>query len=247
MRRSGRTARRIRKLLWHVRKPAWADNHGILLPVDHPALSEGIAREIALGDYEAREIEIVARRLEPHDVVLEAGAGLGFLSAYCAKRVGAQNVHAYEANPDLIPLIRETYAKNAVAPNLVNALLAKGEGEREFKLAGEFWGSSAHREGGKAIRVRQVDLNAELARIRPTFLIVDIEGGEAEFFAGADLRSVRKICVETHADVLGDRALSDMLAGLFAQGFALDFGLMRKNVFFLRRAGAAPDPAGRSP
>jgi FkbM family methyltransferase len=247
MRKSGRGARRVRRLLWRVRKPAWADNHGILLPVDHPAVSEGIAREIALGDYEAKEIEIVAKRLEPQDVVLEVGAGLGFLSAYCAKRVGAQSVHAYEANPELIPLIRETYAKNEVAPNLVNAVLAKGAGEREFKVAGEFWASSAHRSEGRTIKVPQADRDAELARIKPTFLIVDIEGGEAEFFAGADLQSVRKICVETHADVLGDRVLSEMFAGLVAQGFALDFSLIRKNVFFLRRAAAAPGPAGKSP
>jgi hypothetical protein len=46
---------------------------------------------------------------------------------------------------------------------------------------------------------------------------------------------VQKICVETHADVLGDCALSETLAGLFAQGFALDFSLIRKNVFFLKR------------
>lgn len=243
----GRTARRVRKLLWKVRRPAWAYNRGILLPVDHPAVSEGIAREIALGDYEAKEAEIVEKRLAPDDVVLEAGAGLGFLSAYCARRVGSHNVHAYEANPGLIPLIGETYAKNGVAPRLVNALLAKGEGEREFKLAGEFWASSAHRKGGKSIKVRQVDLNSELARIRPTFLIVDIEGGEAEFFAGADLGCVQKICVETHADVLGDRVLSEMIADLVARGFALDFSLIRKNVFFLRREAAAPDPAGRTP
>ena len=243
----GRTARRIRKALWHLRRPAWAENHGVLLPCGHPVVSEAIAREIALGDYEAKEIEIVSRRLEPGDVVLEAGAGLGFLSAFCAKRVGSERVHAYEANPELIAVIRETYARNGVAPRLVNALLARGEGEREFFLEGEFWASSAHRAGGRAVKVPQIDLNAELARLRPTFLIVDIEGGEAEFFAAADLAPVRKICVETHPDVLGDRALSEMFAKLVAQGFALDFILMRKNVFFFRREAAAPGPAGRSP
>jgi hypothetical protein len=46
---------------------------------------------------------------------------------------------------------------------------------------------------------------------------------------------VRKICVETHADVLGDRVLSEMFSALVAQGVALDFSLIRKNVFFLSR------------
>jgi len=56
-------------------------------------------------------------------------------------------------------------------------------------------------------------------------------------FAGAELSTVQKICVETHPDVLGDRVLSEMFAGLVAKGFALDFSLIRKNVFFFHRPG----------
>lgn len=235
MRKNGRTVHKLRKLAWNFRQPLWADNHGVLLPVKHVLVSPGIAREIYLGDYEAKEIEIIGKRLATDDVVFEVGAGLGFLSAYCAKRNGSEQVFTYEANPELIPLIRETHAKNHVAPIVTNALLAQGDGEREFHLEEDFWASSAHRQGGRAITVRQLDLNAELARVQPSFLIVDIEGGEAEFFAGADLSPVRKICVETHADVLGDLALSEMFAGLVAKGFALDFSLIRKNVFFFHR------------
>jgi len=235
MRKKGRTARKLKKLAWRFSQPEWADNHGVMLPVKHALVSPGIAREIYLGDYEAKEIEIISRRLATDDVVFEAGAGLGFLSAFCAKRTGAERVFAYEANPALMPLIRATYARNQVAPTLINALLAKGEGEREFHLENEFWASSAHRSGGRSITVRQLDLNTELARVKPSFLIVDIEGGEAEFFAAAELPMVRKICVETHPDVLGDRVLSEMFAGLVAQGFALDFSLIRKNVFFFHR------------
>jgi FkbM family methyltransferase len=205
------------------------------LPVKHALVSPGIAREIYFGDYEAKEIEIISRRLAVEDVVFEVGAGLGYLSAYCAKRTGSDKVFTYEANPELIPLIRETHARNKVAPMLINALLATGDGEREFHVEDDFWASSAHRLGGRSITVRQLDLNSELARVRPTFLIVDIEGGEAEFFAGADLETVQKICVETHPDVLGDRVLSELFAGLVAKGFALDFALIRKNVFFFHR------------
>lgn len=235
MRNTGRTTRKLKKLAWRFKQPDWADNHGILLPVKHPLVSLGIAREIYLGDYEAKEIEIISRRLAVDDVVFEVGAGLGYLSAYCAKRTGDDKVFTYEANPELIPLIRETHNRNGVMPTVTNALLAQGEGEREFRIEDEFWASSAHRTGGRTITVKQLDLNGELARIQPTFMIVDIEGGEAEFFAGAELPTVRKICVETHPDVLGDRVLSEMFAGLVANGFALDFSLIRKNVFFFHR------------
>lgn len=236
MSNSSHTIRRLRKVVWRFHQPSWADNHGILLPVKHPLISAGIAREIYLGDYESKEIEIISKRLSASDVVLEVGAGLGYLSAYCAKHTGSNNVHTYEANPELIPLIRATHERNQVSPTVTNALLAKGNGAREFQLDTDFWASSAHRAGGHSITVRQADLNAELARVRPSFLIVDIEGGEAEFFADADLSPVRKICVETHPDVLGDRILSEMFAGLVAKGFSLDFSLIRKNVFFFHRA-----------
>jgi FkbM family methyltransferase len=235
MRKTSQTTRKLKKLAWRFSQPDWADNHGVLLPVKNTLISPGIAREIYMGDYEAKEIEIIAKRLTTNDVVFEVGAGLGFLSAYCAKRTGAERVFAYEANSEMIPLIRKTHEKNNIAPTLINALLAKGDGEREFHLEEDFWASSAHRTGGRSITVKQLDLNSELMRIKPSFLIVDIEGGEAEFFAGADLSTLQKICVETHPDVLGDRVLSEMFAGLVAKGFALDFSLIRKNVFFFHR------------
>jgi FkbM family methyltransferase len=235
MRKNGRTAHKLKKLAWRFKQPEWADNHGVMLPVKHRLVSSGIAREIYLGDYEAKEIEIISKRLDAGDVVFEVGAGLGYLSAYCAKHTGSDKVHTYEANPELISLIRETHARNDVTPTVTNALLAQGDGEREFRIEDDFWASSAHREGGRAITVKQLDLNTELARIRPSFMIVDIEGGEAELFAGARLDCVRKICVETHSDVLGDRVLSEMFAGLVGKGFALDFSLIRKNVFFFHR------------
>jgi len=80
-----------------------------------------------------------------------------------------------------------------------------------------------------------VDMNSATAALHLAMCVLDIEGGEAEFFTGADLSMVHKICVETHPDVLGDRVLSEMFAGLVAQGFALDFSLIRKNVFFFHR------------
>jgi FkbM family methyltransferase len=216
MRKNGRTAHKLKKLAWHFSQPDWADNHGVLLPVKRKLVSPGIAREIYLGDYEAKEIKIISKHLVAGEVVFEVGAGRRFLSAYCARRTWAANVFAYEANPELIPLIRGTHAKNDVAPTLINALLAKGDGEREFPLENDFCASSAHRTGGCSITVKQFDLNSERAGAKPSFLIVDVKGDEAAFFAG-----------------------------LVAKGFALDFSLIRKSVFFLRMPVFGPPPPSR--
>lgn len=237
MKRQSRSARRLKKLLWHLRVPEFVDNQGVLLPTRHAAISEGIRRQIYFGEYEAKEVEIVARRLAPDDVVMEVGAGIGYLSALCAKRIGGDRVFAYEANPALMEVIAATHRTNGVAPTVKNVLLAEGDGARTFYVEQEFWASSsvARSQGARTIEVPQADLNREIAGVGPTFLIVDIEGGEIEFFATADLSGVRKICVETHPGTLTDAQLSRMLERLFAQGFALDFSLIRKNVFYLYR------------
>lgn len=237
IRKQGRTARRLRKLLRHVYRPEFADNFGVLLPLRHSLISPAIAKEIYLGEYERKEAEIVSRCLDKDDVVMEVGAGIGFLSAYCAKRIGNDRVFAYEANPALMEVVARTYAANGVHPTIRNAMLGNGPGRTRFYVDAEFWASSANtrREQATEIEVEQIDLNEEIARVRPTFMIVDIEGGEADLFALADLSCVRKICVETHAHVLGNEGVTAMLARLFEQGFCLDTGMTRKYVLYLYR------------
>ena len=236
-RKGGKTDRRLKKLTWPWKKPAWAENQGIWLPCHQPGIASSIARQIYFGEYESKEIDIVARKLEAHDTVVEVGAGLGYLSAFCAKRIGSERVHTFEANPALMPLIQATHRRNAIAPAVHNVLLARGAGECTFYVETEFWASSttARSAEAQAIKVPQRDLNAELKRLAPTFMIVDIEGGEGEFFAYADLASVRKICLETHPDVLGNDGISTIFAHLLAQGFVLDFSCIRKNVFYFYR------------
>src|SRR5207237_906870 len=60
-------------------------------------------RTVSRGRYEQDECRLIEQVLSPADVVLEVGAGLGLVSAYCAKRLGSSRVFAYEANPDLEP------------------------------------------------------------------------------------------------------------------------------------------------
>lgn len=241
----GRTARRIRRLIKPVYNPEFADNFGVMLPLRHALITPDIAKEIYYGDYERKEAEIVTKRLEASDVVMEIGAGIGFLSAYCAKQIGSERVFAYDANPALMEIIDRTYEANGVQPSIRNAMLGQGAGRARFFVEEEFWASTTVKEGtrnAQEIEVEQLDLNSEIARIRPSFLIVDIEGGETELFPLADLSGVQKICVETHPHILGNTGVTRLLNLLFERGFCLDVSLIRKNVFFLYRpaAGRAP-------
>lgn len=235
IRPGGKTEKRIKRILWHLPKGEYATNFGVQLPLKHPAITPPILKDIFLGVYESKEAELVQKKIAADDVVMEVGAGIGFLSALSAKVVGSEKVFAYEANPQLMALIKQVHERNQVAPTVSNVLLGEGEGECTFWLEKDYWASSLIQGSSEAtpIQVKQIDLNQEIQRIRPSFMILDIEGGEYEFLRRARLDPVRKMVIEVHPHVLGYTRISEMLGWLFAAGFALDLGNMRKNVFYL--------------
>ena len=239
LRKGGKTEKRLKKLLHRVHRPQWAQVAGIELPLKHPLITPPIQRDIYFGDYERKELDVIERRLEPGDTVMEVGAGIGFLSAYCARVLGDDRVFAYEANPALLELVGVVHARNKVRPRVTQALLGEGDGERDFFVEPDYWASSLVRRSPKAtcVRIRQIDFNSELRRVAPSFLIVDVEGGEYELLRNADLSAVAKLCLEVHPDVLGNARVSEVFAHLIAAGLALDFTLMRKNVFYFYRPG----------
>jgi FkbM family methyltransferase len=206
-----------------LRRPARVRLHGVWLELGAdvtPALRRLVYRE----GYERGEARCVLLRLEPHDVVLEVGAGAGFVTTLCARRVGSERVVSYEANPALLPRIRATLAANGVAPRLVNAVLAREAGEAELFVEREFVSSSTQRRSTDAdpLRVPRLAANAELRRVRPTCLVVDIEGGESELLPLLDLTGVRKLILELHPHVIGAERCADLVALLAAQGFRED-------------------------
>lgn len=231
----GKTEKRIKRMLWYFPKAAYSTNFGVRLPLKHPAITPPIFKDIFFGVYESKEAELVKKKIAADDVVMEIGAGIGFLSALSAKITGSERVFAYEANPQLMEVIRHVHHLNHVAPKVSNVLLGEGDGECTFWLEKDYWASSLIQGSQDAtpIRVRQIDLNQEIQSIRPSFMILDIEGGEYEFLRHARLDPIRKIVIEVHPHVLGYTRISEMLGWLFAAGFALDLGHMRKNVFYL--------------
>lgn len=240
VRPGGRTEKRIKRILWHLPKADYSTNFGVRLPIKHPAITPPILKDIFFGVYESKEAELVKNKITADDVVMEVGAGIGFLSALCAKVTGGERIFAYEANPQLMEVIKQVHELNQVAPTVSNVLLGEGEGKRTFWLEKDYWASSLIQGSKDAtpIRVRQIDLNQEIQRIRPSFMILDIEGGEYEFLRHARLDPIRKIVIEVHPHVLGYARISEMLGWLFAAGFALDLGNMRKNVFYLFKEAA---------
>ena len=107
-------------------------------------LSRSIIDRIRSGNYEQDEMQGVRAILAPSDVVIEIGAGLVFLSSYCAKIVGSKNTYAFEENPKLEPVIRDTYQLNGVSPHLRMCVLSHQGGVLYLLSRRELPGVIAH-------------------------------------------------------------------------------------------------------
>lgn len=236
---NSRTARRGRKLrLSLLGRPVSAEVNGVTLPLDEPEISDRVARVIYLGPYEHNETKIVEKTLEKNDIVVELGAGIGYMSTLCAKKIGSDRVFAYEANPKMARVIERTYALNAVKPNFDNAILAHGDGEVDFFLSPHYLSSSLSLKDGERVTVRKIDINRRLKEVGANYLICDIEGGEADLFEQLDLSGLNKICIELHPHLIGDEATTGIVKRLLDNGFLMRFSLTGDGCYFFERVNA---------
>ena len=200
-------------------KIACFDNHGVLIPIVPGITSETIAEKIRLGAYEAHEAALLDGLIQPEEVILEIGAGCGFISAFCAKNQHTKAVHCVEANPNLIEVIKLTHRVNNVSVSVFNEILSTQDGEADFYLHTDFWASGTHSFLGAPIKVKTTSFKRRLDEIHPTMLIVDIEGGEETLFEGVDLTGIKKIMVELHQPTIGRHGIKRVFDRLSAQNF----------------------------
>jgi FkbM family methyltransferase len=212
-----------------------------------------IERPLRSGRYEKGERMALAAILRPGDRVLELGAGIGLLSTVAARVEGIGRIVAVEANPALIPMIRETHRLNGVdgvvVENAVVTASAAAGDTADFYLRADFWASSMEplsRPYGSVVQVPCRSLAALLADHDPTVIVCDIEGGEIDLFDKADLSRVRALVIEFHPKVYGEAGRARVEAAIAAQGLVRRAGSEGSSVrLFLRpevpaRPAAAP-------
>lgn len=187
--------------------------------------------------YEMSEARCVREKISADDVVLEIGTGIGFISSLCSKLIGSENVFSYEANPALIPLIRETYTMNAVNPTLINAFVGARRGFVNFYVEEDFPLSSCIRRSpnSEKIRLPCLDVNEEISRIKPSFLIIDIEGGEFELVPSMNLGTVQKVLIEVHERIIGREKVNVVRSYFTKCGFTVDTTVSTVSELLLER------------
>jgi FkbM family methyltransferase len=200
-------------------------------------MSRRVVHAIAKGVYERDKLRLIGMVLTSSDVVLELGAGLGLVSAYCAKRLGSGRVFTFEANPDLEPRIRETYALNGVQPTLEMSAVRANSGRVTLYRTRHLYSSSLPPRSAAAppIEVPGKALSYVVEKIRPTLLIVDVESAEGELFDRAGLPGVTRIVIGLHERTVAMKRAEDIRRALAAVGFKEDRGLSSHEHLVLRR------------
>ncbi len=216
---------------WHVVQ-------GIYLPLTND-IGFNTLRWIVNGQYEHGEIDLIRQRIEPADRIMEIGTGLGFISAYCSKIVGSDQVYSFEANPLNVEMAFRVFKKNNVRPHLHNALLADCKGMIDFPVNRKSrLASSLLKTSAEIVQVPQLSLNEIIESIRPNFLIMDIEGAEYDIFRLIRFQTIKKMQVELHPSILGEVKMSEIFDLLRSNGFVVDISMPDGRNFFFKRVKA---------
>ena len=207
------------------------EHFGIKLQIDPHYMSEKMITVIREKRYEVEEARHITKILQENEVVLEVGAGIGFVTTLIAKNPLTKRIVSYEANPLLIEHFRQTLTTNLTADQMDrleirNAVLKTGPagGTVDFYIHNDFWASSLLPipEPQKIEKVKVENFNAVVAELRPTMIVCDIEGGELALFKNADLTGVKKVYIETHQKQLGRHGMKSLFEIFHARDFHYD-------------------------
>ena len=150
---------------------------GVLIPFDPTIITPAIKHAIESGNFEAEEAAQLPHIVEPDDIVLDIGAGIGFISTLISRR--AKRVISVEANPDLLPFMAELHRLNGVnnATRLNVVLGERDAGTATFYQRSDFWMESLA-EGPNPykseVKVPCSGLNTLLRKERVSLIVCDL-------------------------------------------------------------------------
>jgi FkbM family methyltransferase len=153
------------------------------------------AKDIVTGRRWDLELKLIAKLIQPGDIVVDAGANHGLYSYHFSKMVGPHGrVHAFEPIPSNIYIFQKTMAKARVQ----NVTLHR-EGLSDTNATVDFvvpilngipeTGCSFHKRGDEkglvyTCPIRRLD--DVLPSLEIAFIKCDVEGGELAVFRGAE-------------------------------------------------------------
>lgn len=217
----------------------------IRFPLEEQFIGPKVARRLRRDMYETPEVGGLDDFIRNGDRVLELGAGIGFISSYLGRNFDIDSIACIEANPKLCDYIRRVHQANGLQDTDVENAIALSDyalwpenGTVPFYLTDPFWSSSLIAPRDKPatrISVPAVRLSDLVAKLRPTVIICDIEGGECSLFDACDLAGVRNIFLELHTRVYGGTGVRKVFDDLHRHDFFYHQKVSRGDVVLFER------------
>jgi len=189
--------------------------------------SKGIHRDLRLhATREAISVEIVKNLVHKGDIVLEAGANIGYYAILESKLVGKKgSVYAVEPIRENFELLTKNIALNKLR-NVKPYHLAFNDRDTELEIN---IGSEGNLHTPRAIsnrlrveRVKSVSIDSFFKnKKKPIFMRMDIEGYEDVVLSGAEktLDSLEVIFVELHFPLIEKEKMIKLLKNLKSKNF----------------------------
>lgn len=203
--------------------------HDIQIEVPDWLQGTAIERKIACGEYEGPEAEAARKRIRPGMKVLEIGAGLGYVSSVCAQMAGPESVVSLEANPKMISAARANLVRNGFGDVVLEHGAIVGNGHHSdtvnFRAGGLFWGGATLSVGEKRndmISVPAYRVRPLLMEVRPRFVMLDVEGGEADLFKKPWPPFVRFVVLELHPKKYDNDTIKEIVDCMSESGLTYD-------------------------
>lgn len=225
-------------------------SRGLRFPNDPAILIPRIRQSLRKDAYEKLESEAVMKVARAGDTVLELGGGIGYMSTLIAVKQPVTAVHSFEANPHLIDYIHRVHAENDVTNVTVhNALLApKASDPVDFYVRKNLLASSLDRTATDEAAISSVekvavrDINATFAEIRPSVLVCDIEGAEADILPALDYDALRAAVIELHPQWIGPEGVRAVFDAMHRAGLTYYPRWSYRKVIVFRRAWSVAKP-----
>ena len=165
-------------------------------------------------EYEPLETKVIKDIVKEGNIVVDAGANIGYYTILLSKAVGHNGkVYAFEPEKSCFNLLKKNCRENkCYNVILINKALSNKEGEIKFYINEKDKGSSSVIENGDAVIVQSTTLDKEISK-PIDFMKIDIEGAELQALQGAttSLRSCSKMVIEIPEDRKDFESIKELL------------------------------------
>ncbi len=199
-------------------------SHGLRFPNAPDILSQQHFNALKNNHFERWEHRAVAKLATNQDNVLELGGGFGFLSSVMAVKCNVNAVTTLEPNPALAKYIAQVHHLNGVKnAEVIEAIAGPTALEKiPFHIRRNLLASSLDDDIGKkpvrTIDVKSIDINRLIQEYEISYIVCDIEGGEADLIDFLEPGQLRAITIELHPNKISNDGVRSIFEKLHENG-----------------------------